>query len=243
VVVRASNDSFNRRLRVTKMSHDSDIRLIDVTVLVSEGLPVWPGDPKVRVAAVSRIAAGDLFNVSAARMSFHTGTHVDAPWHVDDAGTRLDDIPIERWIGPCWVAEIPSGVETIEPEHLIAAAIPDGTDRLLFRTANSGYWQTIDHPFVTDFVSLSAAGAQWIVDRGIHLVGIDYLSIECADDVTGLTHRTLLTNDVLIVEGLNLARVEPGRYTMICLPLRLVAGDGAPARVVLVADQSHSSSR
>lgn len=225
------------------MKHESDGGLIDVTVPVSNALPVWPGDPLVDVEAVSRIATGGLYNVSAARLSFHTGTHVDAPWHVNDTGTRLDDIPIDRWIGPCYVVEIPPGVVVIDAEDLMAAAIPDGIERLLLRTTNSTYWQTTDHAFVTDFVSLSPAGAQWIVDRGILLVGIDYLSIEQFNDVTGVTHRTLLTNGVLIVEGLNLARVEPGRYTMICLPLRFVAGDGAPARVVLVADQSHSTSR
>lgn len=212
-------------------------KVIDITVPLSPELPVWPGDPQVRVEPVMRIASGDIANVSGVSLSSHTGTHVDAPWHFIENGATLDDIPPERWVGPCVVVEIPAGAGRVEPEHLDAADLPSGTERLLVRTANSTLWQPGKRDFFERYVALSPAAARWIVDRSIRLVGIDYLSIEAFDDKKHETHRTLLGAGVLIVEGLNLTDVTPGPYTLLCLPLRLAAGDGAPARVLLV--QAH----
>ncbi|MDP9370274.1 MAG: cyclase family protein [Chloroflexota bacterium] len=209
-------------------------RVIDISVPLSPDLPVWPGDPEVRVEPMMRIAAGDVANVSGLTLSSHTGTHVDAPWHFIENGATLDDIPLERWIGPCVVMEVPPQARRVEPQHLDAANLPSGTQRLLLRTANSTLWQTGHREFREDYVALSPAAARWIVERGIRLVGIDYLSIEAFDDQEHATHRTLLGAGVLIVEGLSLSDVTPGHYTLLCLPLRLAAGDGAPARVLLV---------
>jgi arylformamidase len=125
-------------------------------------------------------------------------------------------------------------VDRIEPAHL--EAIPPGTTRLLFQTRDSQRWDGPLAPFATDYVALSPAAARWVVERGIELVGIDYLSIAPYDDPDDVVHRTLLGAGVLVVEGLDLRRVPPGAYTMICLPLRLLAGDGAPARVLLIAE-------
>ena len=210
-------------------------RIYDVTLPLAPGLPVWPGDPAIEVEPVTRIARGDVANVSRVVLSSHSGTHVDAPWHFVEGGTKLDQIPPERWVGPCVVVAMPEGVRRIEPEHLEAAQIAPGTERLLLKTANSRRWAAGPLDFVEDYVALMPAAARWVVKRGIGLVGIDYLSIETYDDAANETHRTLLGNGVLVIENLNLTGVEPGPYTLLCLPLRLAAGDGAPARVLLVA--------
>lgn len=213
----------------------ANAEVYDVTVPIIPGMPVWPGDPPVEVAAVMRTADGDGANISRLNISSHTGTHVDPPWHYIDDGQRLLDIPIERWIGPCHVAEIPAGVAKIEPEHLDDAAIPADTTRLLLKTTNSRLWETVVAPFDTSFVALSPAAARWVVGRGIQLVGIDYLGIEPYDG-DGETHVTLLSHGVLVIEGLDLRAISAGRYTLICLPLKLDPGDGAPARVLLVRE-------
>ena len=211
----------------------ADATIIDVTVPLSPDLPVWPGDPKVSVDPVDRIASGAVANVSGLAFSSHTGTHVDAPWHFVEGGATLDDIPAERWIGPFLVAEIPAGSRRVEPEHLEAVHLPPGTGRLLLRTTNSALWTSATSTFYEDYVALSPEAARWVVERGIHLVGIDYLSIEPFDDRAHETHLTLLGAGVLVIEGLDLSGVSPGAYTLICLPLTLAGGDGAPARVFL----------
>ncbi len=210
--------------------------IFDVTVPFSSDLPVWPGDPAVSVEPARRIAAGGNCNVSEIRCSSHVGTHVDPPWHFDDQGARLNEVPIERWIGPCLVVAMPDDVRRIEPAQLERAAIPHGTERLLFRTSNARLWRPGKLAFDESYVALTPAAARWVVEHGIRLVGIDYLSIEVFDDVDHATHRILLSHGVLIVEGLDLTDVAPGPYQLICLPLKLAAGDGAPARVLLVRE-------
>jgi len=216
--------------------HLRGTHIYDVTLPLTPDLPVWPGDDDVSVRPLSRIADGDATNVTSLAFTSHVGTHVDAPWHFVDDGAKLNDLPIDRWIGPCVVIQIPEDAKRIEPDHLEAAGIPDGTERLILRTTNSGYWVPGKLAFEEDYVAVSPTGARWIVNHGVRLVGIDYLSIEPFDDDRNETHRTLLGNDVLVIEGLNLAGIEPGPYHLICLPLRLAAGDGAPARVLLIRE-------
>lgn len=210
-------------------------RVLDVTLPLSPGLPVWAGDPAFEVEPVVRIAEGDVCNVSQLTMSSHAGTHVDAPRHFVEAGATVDEILPTRLIGPCVVVRFAGEVRRIEPEHLAAANVPVGTTRLLVRTANSDRWRTADGADLTDGVALSPAAARWVVGHGIEVIGIDGLSIEAADDAANETHRTLLGAGVLVIEGLDLSAVEPGPYGLICLPLRLEGGDGAPARVLLVS--------
>ncbi len=211
-------------------------RVFDVSVSLSSDLPVWPGDPDVAVEPAARIARGDVCNVSRLALSSHTGTHVDAPWHFVDGAAKLDEIPPQRWIGPCFVARVPEDARRVELAHMEAAGIPPGTERLLLRTANSARWRPGKLTFDEHYVALSPVAARWVVERGIGLVGIDYLSIEAFDDLAHETHLTLLGNGVLIVEGLNLGAIEPGPYTLLCLPLPLAGGDGAPAHVLLIQE-------
>ncbi len=207
--------------------------IFDISVPLSPDLCVWPGDTPVEVSPLTRISDGDTANVSRLVCTSHTGTHVDAPWHFVDKGKKLEQIPLSRWVGPCWVAAFSDEVERIEPDNLNAAGIPSGTERLLLRTANSRLWRRQNH-FETDYVGISPEAARWVVDRGIRLIGIDYLSIEPFEEPGFHAHRTLLENEVLILEGLNLSEVPSGAYQLLCLPLRLAVGDGAPARALLI---------
>lgn len=213
---------------------DTRDRIIDISVLLTPGMPTWPGDGVVSAEPASRIANGDHSNVTALRHTSHTGTHLDAPWHFIDTGKRLDAIKLDRLIGECVVCDLRHVERNITAGDFESVQIPSGTTRLLLQTSNSSLWDDPRHPFYEDFIGVDPSGAQWLVAHGIDLIGIDYLSIEpYAGD--GETHRILLGAEVAIVEGLDLRHVEPGPYRLICLPLRLYDLDGAPCRVVLEA--------
>lgn len=164
-------------------------------------------------------------------MSVHTGTHVDAPSHFLQGGKTVETLPLETLLGPVTVIDL-SHVDAIEPHHLAQAPIPDRTQRLLIRTRNSLHWQQNQSEFDPNFVALTAQAAQWVVEQGIKLIGIDYLSVQrFRDDAT--THQILLGAEVIIIEELNLYAVQPGEYELICLPIKLQGLEGAPARVIL----------
>ena len=162
----------------------------------------------------------------------HFGTHLDAPVHFIEGAKGVDELDIHVLLGSCVVAEIPHVME-ITPDHLDALDLPADTHRLLLKTKNSALWEKPDHAFDTGFAALTADAARWVVDRGIRLIGIDYLSIQLFADKDSTTHHVLLSDEVIIVEGLDLRAVEPGEYQLTCLPLKLVAADGAPVRAIL----------
>ncbi|MDO8587461.1 MAG: cyclase family protein [Armatimonadota bacterium] len=209
----------------------------DITVPVSPETPLWPGDGPVRVEMVADMAKGAPANVSRLCLSSHTGTHVDAPFHFIRNGKKLPEIPLDTLIGPCWVAEFPDldAVDAVDLE----ATVPVGTERLLLKTRNSRLWDEKRSDFITDYVFVTPAAAEWIVRRGIRLVGIDYLSLDAYSEYVESApsaHLTLLRNEVVILETVNLSGIAEGRYQLICLPLLAGNGDGAPARVVLVEE-------
>ena len=206
--------------------------IIDLSPPVSPDLPVWPGDPSVRVTRVASLAAGDGFNLTELALSAHTGTHVDAPAHYLPGGAGADVLPLEALVGPARVVET-GDAAIITAELLAGLAIPAETQRLLFRTRNSARGLILSPDFHTDFAAISADGAQWLVDRGVKLVGMDYYSVAPYDDLAR-THQILLQAGVVIVEGLNLTDVAPGGYQFVCLPLKLKDADGAPARAILI---------
>lgn len=192
---------------------------IDVTVPVSASVPVWPGDPLFQIQRFCKLAQGDDANVSSLAMSAHTGTHVDAPVHYIEGAYGADAIPLDCLIGRTQVVPITQLQRSLE-----------GLDeRVLVRTRMSKrrWWC---EPFTEDFPALSPLQARKLVAAGVRTVGIDYLSIGDAE-----VHRILLGAGVCVIEGLDLTHVRPGSYEMICLPLRLVDADGAPARVLLRA--------
>ncbi len=205
------------------------MKLIDVTLRLSPALPTYPGNAPFQIEPVKRVADGASSNVSVLRVGTHAGTHVDAPRHFFDQGAGVDALPLEILIGRTRVIELPTR-RAIGPDAFARIDLRDDI-RLLIRTLNSTLWQSKE--FTSEFAALTEAGARYLVDQGLKLVGIDYLSIEEFKKPGAPAHHVLLSSGVIVVEGLNLLDVEPGIYDMYCLPLAVVGGDGAPARVVL----------
>ncbi len=211
------------------------MKIHDVSLTLTPGMTTWSGEPGPEITPLRRIAKGDAANVSAIRFGDHTGTHVDPPVHFIEGAGTVDELPLEALVGPCVVLEFTAG-GTIGGEWLDAQRVPAGTERILFKTRNSELWRDVAHPFTRDFVALSASAARWCVEHDVRLVGIDYLSIEPqGPEKEGYpTHRTLLGRGVVIVEGLDLRGIRPGPYELVCAPIKIAGGDGAPARVFLV---------
>jgi len=211
------------------------LKIFDISVPISAELPVWPSDPPIVLERYKVISEGNTSNDSRIACSVHSGTHVDAPAHFIENGSTVEELPLETLMGPATVVEL-SEVGIITPELLEAQALPPQTRRLLLKTKNSDLWTDPAHQFNPDFVALSSDSASWIVSKRIHLVGIDYLSIQLSKDAEPLTHRILLEAGIVIVEGLDLRKVDPGDYQLFCLPIKLAGCEGAPARAVLVEE-------
>ena len=167
--------------------------------------------------------------------SVHTGTHIDAPSHYVQGGTTVDGVPLDVLIGPAFVGGLP-GVNEVSRTDLEQLEVPKHAKRLLLRTRNSNLWAQEITEFMTDYVALTPEAAEWVVERGIRVIGVDYLSVQRFHDTEPTTHRTLLEAGVIIIEGLNLAEVRSGLYQLICLPMKIAGADGAPARTVLVRE-------
>jgi arylformamidase len=206
--------------------------IYDISLPISESLAVWPGDPPIRITQSSHLDMGDAATASRLDMGAHTGTHVDAPAHFITGGNSVDALDLEVLVGPALVVHEPQA-SVLTAEVLEGLNIPPGTERLLFRTRNSERWAQADGTFDEDFVAISEDGARWLVERGVRLVGVDYFSVGPFSETTP-THLVLLSAGVVAVEGLNLNQIAPGMYQLVCLPLKLVGGDGAPARAILI---------
>jgi arylformamidase len=194
----------------------------------------WPGDPAVELDPAKRIARGDAANVSLLRLGTHTGTHVDPPFHFIDGAATADELDPAVLVGRATVADLRAITGNVGPAELEALALDDGTERLLLRTPNSDLWRNgSDIRFPDHYTALDPEGARWCVEHNVRLVGTDFLSIEEKGAEGHPTHVTLLEAGVVIVEGLDLHDVDPGVYTLICAPLKIGGGDGAPARVFL----------
>lgn len=200
------------------------MQLLDISVPIRSGMFVYPRNPGVHIERVSSIPRGDVANLSRLDFGVHSGTHVDAPLHFIDGAPGAEALPLDALMGPCHVVDA-TGLEgdIDQPE------IPAGAERVLFKTRNSELWDR--NTFSEDFVRLTVDAARGLVGRGVRLVGVDYLSVGGPD-----THRALLGAGVVILEGLDLREVEPGRYRLLCLPLLIPGSDGAPARALLVRD-------
>lgn len=206
--------------------------IYDITLTITPTLPVWPGDPPVRLTQPSHLERGDICTITRLDMGAHTGTHLDAPAHFIRGGATAESLSLDVLIGPALVVDA-RGRGHVTANVLETLVIPPGVQRLLLHTDNSAIWQRGEMAFVEQFTAIAADGAQWLVDHGIRLVGIDYLSVGSFDD--GIpTHQILLDAGVIAVEGLNLSAIEPGDYQLICLPIKLGGSDGAPCRAVLI---------
>jgi len=203
---------------------------IDVSVTLKNGMVGWPGDPVARISHVLELERGDPCTVSLLEMGAHSGTHMDAPAHFVAGGVGIDQMPVDAAIGPARIIAIDDR-ESITLDELEPHQIQPG-ERILFKTHNSDrVWET--GPFAEDFVYLSAPAARYLVERHVGLVGIDYLSVGGfgADGVE--THQALLNAGIWVIEGLYLNGVPPGAVDLICLPLKIAGGDGAPARALV----------
>lgn len=204
------------------------MEIFDVSVPIRDGMLHYAGNPPVHVTRVSSLEAGDPANVSELDMGAHSGTHVDAPDHFLEGGAGAEALPLEALIGPADVVDATAATVTLDLVTLRdLELLPPGAERILFKTRNSQLWSRDE--FTRDFVRLDGEAAAYLVERGVKLLGIDYLSIGDAE-----AHRVLLGAGVVCVEGLDLRGIEPGPYELVCLPLKLVGSDGAPARAVLI---------
>ena len=204
--------------------------IYDISVPLSAELPVYPGDPVIEIRDSLMLAKGDPANVSSLNFGAHTGTHVDAPAHFIESAKKVESLALDVLIGEAEVVEVPGDKRVIDAEF-----VKTRSTRVLFKTRNSTFWGGDFADFRTDFTYLDLAAAKKLVEQGVKLVGIDYLSVEKFGSPEHEVHRALLSHEVIILEGLNLTDVPPGKYELICLPLRLRSnlGDGAPARAVL----------
>jgi len=210
------------------------MQIYDVSLGITDRIPVWPGDPRPKMERIAKIEDGADSNVSQIAMSVHLGTHVDAPYHfLGGEAATVDLMPLQMLIGRAYVLQVADGIDLITATVMEKAEIPPRTRRLLFKTRNSQIWQKQNPDFQEDFVAVSPDGAQYLVDRGIRLVGVDYLSVAPFTSQAD-THRILLQAGVIVIEGMDLSKVTPGRYALYCLPLKIVGADGAPARVILI---------
>lgn len=213
---------------------DTGGRVIDITLGIEAGMLVWPDDPPVTVEPAARISRGDPANVSALALGTHTGTHVDPPAHFLEGGATVDRLSLDVLVGPATVVDLRGIPGPLQPADLDARAIPSSVRRLLLKTDNSAVWSGNPVRMPDHYVSLSLAGARWLADRGIRLVGADFLSIEPPSEDGYPVHRALLEAGIVLVEGLDLSHVVAGEYVLACLPLKVIGGDGAPARCVLM---------
>ena len=204
------------------------MEIFDISVPIRDGMLHYAGNPPVHLTRICSIAGGDTVNVSELDMGVHSATHVDAPVHFLADGEGAERLPLETLIGPAEVVDATGVQDALDLTALRGLELPQrGTERLLFKTRNSQLWARDE--FTRDFVRLNADGAAYLLERGVRLLGIDYLSIGDAD-----AHRALLGAGVVCIEGLDLRGVDPGPYELACLPLKLAGSDGAPARAVLI---------
>jgi arylformamidase len=207
----------------------------DISLPISQGIPVWPGDPEISIKRVSKIEDGANANVSRMDIGCHTGTHVDAPYHFLPDGKTIETLPLDALIGPVQVIRIPDDISVITEDVVLACGIRKGTNRVLFKTYNSAFWKKYGSQFRTEFAGIDDTGAQALVDMGVKLVGLDYLSVSPYKK-SRPTHEAFLKASVVLLEGVDLSAVEPGDYNLVCLPLKIQGADGAPARAVLTRE-------
>jgi len=205
------------------------MKLIDVSVPLDPSLASYPGNVPFSLEANKRLANGDSSNVSALHMSAHSGTHVDAPRHFFDEAPGTEALPLEMLIGRTRVIEVRTR-GGITADDLRGIDLAEDV-RLLIKTPNSRLWG--DPTFHGDYIGVTESAARYLVEHGIKVVGVDYLSVEVFHTPGAPAHHVLLGGGTIVIEGLNLRDVDPGIYEMYCLPLRIVGSDGAPARVVL----------
>jgi arylformamidase len=217
------------RKRIEQCMAQSEI--IDISIPLDEKTPVWPGDPQIKIETTGSRDDGFDYHVSRFTLPSHAGTHLDAPFHFISSGQKLNEIPVSRFVTKALIAEYS------QPEHISGEFIRSldllETESVLFKTSNSRLYREKKSRFYQDFIALTTSAAEQLIQSNITLVGIDYFSIEPFENENHIVHKTLLKNDILILEGINLDLIEPGIYQLICLPIKIDTPDGAPVRALL----------
>lgn len=209
------------------------MKIQDISLTISNDIVTWPGDPKVNIQLPIQMKKGDACNVSRWEIGAHTGTHTDAPFHFVDDGKGIDEVPLDTYIGPCIVLEVSPKTINIEKDDIRHFDFK-GHTRVLFKTKNSDHWKNNNMVFDNDFIAVGITGAEYLLEKKVRLVGVDYLSVESFHaEFEHPVHKKLLSNNVVVVEGLNLSEVKPGEYELICMPLKIKHGDGTPVRAAL----------
>jgi arylformamidase len=211
------------------------MKIIDITIPLSEQTPVWEGDKGISINLVERIGLRSDFNVSRIELGVHSGTHIDSPFHVIEGGNTVDQIPLNILIGDVQVVQIPSEYAEINSKCLQEINIDYSIDRVLFKTTNSDYWENDPYSFNREYVALNSQGAQFLAERNFQLIGVDYFSISTFNNLVE-PHVILLKNNVVLLENIDLRNVVPGIYKLICLPIKLNETEGAPVRAVLISE-------
>ncbi len=211
------------------------MKIFDITLPLSNQTLVWEGDKGITIEQVEFINKGSDFNVSNAEFGVHAGTHIDAPYHLDDNGYSVDKIPLYKLVGKIQVLKIDDSIDLITKEILLESGFLPGTERLLLKTRNTKKWFNSSHQFDRDYAAIDSTAATFLAEAGIIFVGIDYLSISPYDDLKA-PHQILLNAGIVILENAYLVSVDAGEYNLFCLPLNLVGTDGAPVRAILTLD-------
>jgi arylformamidase len=208
--------------------------IYDISVPLSAATPTYPGDPIIEIRSWLELERGDATNVSLLHFGAHSGTHVDAPAHFIAGGSKVETVPLESLMGEALIVEVPTEMMAIDA-YFVTNHCNQASQRILFKTRNSSFWNNPEDGFRTDYTYLEPQAARRLTELGIRLVGLDYLSVEQFKSESFETHRILLSDGVVILEGVDLRNVPTGRYELVCLPLRIAggSGDGAPARAVL----------
>ncbi|MGI6259594.1 MAG: cyclase family protein [Anaerolineaceae bacterium] len=204
---------------------------IDISVGIKDGMLVWPGDKAVEVGWDAKMADGHESNVSYIRMGAHCGTHIDMPLHFIEGGKTTEDLELDVLIGTVEVVEVPEEINKIDRKFLESIRI-ENVERVLFKTRTSRMWAQEYPQFDYEYVALDSSGAEWLVEHGCRLVGVDAMAVIVMEEIIK-GHEILLGNDVVVLETLNLGHVEPGKYELICLPMKLIDREATPVRAIL----------
>ena len=210
------------------------MKIIDISVPISHKIPLWPNSSGLCLTRVAKIGKKSVVNETNIEMNAHVGTHIDAPLHFISKGISIDKSPLDIFIGPAFVANLPK-VKEITAKDLQTLSLPKDVRRILFKTSNSLLWKKKVKKFKKDYVGLTADAALWLVKRGVKLVGMDYLSIAKFSEAVAV-HKILLGKNVYIIESLNLTGVKSGTYKLVCFPIKITDSEAAPARAVLLTE-------
>jgi arylformamidase len=204
----------------------------DISVPIRDGMVTFEGDPSVHLERVMAMSDGSVCNVSKLDFGLHSGTHVDAPVHFIDGAAGIEAVSLDALVGPALVVDASRIEGPYDRAAIDSLGIPAGTERVLLRGRNSDLDLWASPAFEKSFAAVTADGAVALVERGLRLVGADYLSIAPFGEPSP-THAALLEAGMAVVEGLDLHLVAPGWYDLICLPLLIPGSDGGPARAII----------